>query len=128
MKNDVNISSNKSFGIVFFIFFFIISLYPLVHDHQIRIWSLIISLIFLFLGLKNSRILTPINHLWFKLGILLGRIFSPVVMGFIFFVVVTPIGLIMRIFNKDLLSLKFHKKRSYWNEKKGPNSEMKNQF
>ena len=126
--DEIKISSNKSFGILFFIVFLLISFYPLVFNENLRLWSLILSIIFLFLGLKNSRILTPINHLWFKLGILLGRIFSPVVMGFIFFVVVTPIGLIMRIFNKDLLSLKFHKKRSYWNEKKGPNSEMKNQF
>ena len=126
--DEIKISSNKSFGILFFIVFLLISFYPLVFNENLRLWSLILSIIFLFLGLKNSRILTPINHLWFKLGILLGRIFSPVVMGFIFFVVVTPIGLIMRIFNKDLLSLKFHKKRSYWNEKKGPKSEMKNQF
>ena len=126
--DDIKISSNRSFGIVFFVVFLLIALYPLIHNEEIRIWSLIISLIFLILGLINSRILNPLNKLWFKFGILLGKIVSPIIMGIIFFLVVTPIGFIMRILGKDVLNLKFNKNKSYWIEKTGPKSKMKNQF
>jgi hypothetical protein len=126
--DDIKISSNRSFGIVFFVVFFLIALYPLIHNEEIRVWSLIISLIFLILGLINSRILTPLNKLWFKFGILLGKIVSPIIMGIIFFLVVTPIGFIMRILGKDVLNLKFNANKSYWIEKTGPKSKMKNQF
>ena len=126
--DDIKISSNRSFGIVFFVVFFLIALYPLIHNEEIRIWSLIISLIFLILGLINSRILNPLNKLWFKFGIFLGKIVSPIIMGIIFFLVVTPIGFIMRILGKDLLNLKFNANKSYWIEKTGPKSKMKNQF
>ena len=126
--DDIKISSNRSFGIVFFIVFFLIALYPLIHSEELRIWSLLISLIFLILGLINSRILFPLNKLWFKFGILLGKIVSPLVMGVIFFLVVTPIGIIMKILKKDLLNLKYNKNKSYWIKKTGPKSKMKNQF
>ena len=126
--DDVKIGSNRSFGIVFFIVFLLISIYPLIHNEQVRVWSLIISLIFLILGLLNSRILTPFNHLWFKLGIFLGKIISPLIMAMIFFLVVTPIGLIMKLFKKDILNLKFNNSKSYWIEKNGLKSKMKNQF
>ena len=126
--DDVKISSNRSFGIVFFIVFLLIALYPLIYSEEIRIWSVIISIIFLVLGLLKSKILTPLNKLWFKFGILLGIIVSPIIMGVIFFLVVTPIGLIMRIIGKDLLNLKFNKDKSYWIEKTGPKSKMRNQF
>ena len=128
MSNELKISSNKSFGIVFFIFFLLVSLYPLLKNENIRIWSLIIALIFLVLGLFNSKILSPLNQLWFKFGLILGKIISPVIMGIIFFGVVTPIGFLMKILNKDLLSLKFNKEKSYWIEKNGIKSKMKNQF
>ncbi len=126
--DDVKISSNRSFGIVFFIVFLLIALYPLTYSGEIKIWSLLISFIFLILGLLNSKILTPLNKLWFKFGILLGKIVSPLIMGLIFFFVVTPIGLIMRLLGKDLLNLKYNKDKSYWIEKSGPKSKMKNQF
>ena len=126
--DDIKISSNRSFGIIFFIFFLLIALYPLIYSGEIRVWSAIISLIFLVLGLLNSTILTPPNKLWFKFGIFLSNIISPLIMGIIFFLVVTPIGLIMRIFGKDVLNLKYNKNQSYWIEKKGPKSKMKNQF
>tara|TARA_B100002019_G_C20981195_1_gene455904 strand:+ start:262 stop:645 length:384 start_codon:yes stop_codon:yes gene_type:complete len=126
--DDIKIGSNKSFGIVFSIVFLIIAIYPLINNDDLRIWSLIIAIIFLVLGLINSKILTPLNKLWFKFGILLGRIVSPIIMGLIFFMVVTPIALIMRIIGKDLLNLKFNKDKSYWIEKTGPKSKMKNQF
>ena len=130
MKNseDIKISSNRSFGIVFFIVFLIIALYPLTYGGEIRLWSLIISLIFLTLGSLNSKILTPLNKIWFKFGIFLGKIVSPLIMGIIFFLVVTPIGLIMRLLGKDVLNLKYNKNKSYWIEKNGPKSKMKNQF
>ena len=128
MKNYDKMSSNKSFGIVFFIFFLIISIFPLLNNENIRIWSLVISLIFLVLGLLNSIILSPLNKIWFKFGIFLGKIISPLIMGIIFFFVVTPIGFLMKIFKKDLLNLRFNDKKSYWIEKTEPKSKMKNQF
>ena len=126
--DDLKISSNRSFGIVFFVVFLIIALYPIINNQEPRLWSLIISLIFLFLGLLNSKFLTPLNKFWFKFGLFLGKVFSPVIMGIIFFLVVTPIGFIMRIVGKDLLNLKYNKDKSYWIEKTGPKSKMKNQF
>ena len=126
--NDVKIGSNKSFGIVFFLVFLIISLYPMLGGDSLRIWSLVASIIFLILGLLNSKLLSPLNRLWFKFGIFLGKIISPIIMGIIFFFVVTPIGYLMRLFKKDVLSLKFNDNKSYWIEKNGPKSKMKNQF
>ena len=129
MKNtEIKISSERNFGIVFFIVFLLIALYPLTYGGEIRIWSVLISLIFLILGLLNSKLLSPLNKLWFKFGIFLGKIVSPLIMGIIFFLVVTPIGFIMRLLGKDVLNLKFNKNRSYWIEKNGPKSKMKNQF
>ena len=128
MNSETNQSSNKNFGIVFFIVFILISLYPLLNSENIRFWALIISLTFLFLGILNSQILTPLNKLWFKFGILLGKIISPLIMGVIFFIVVTPIGLFMRLIGKDLLNLKKNNSNTYWLEKKNENSTMKNQF
>ena len=126
--DDIKISSNRSFGIVFFVVFLLIALYPFTYGGEIRIWSLIISIIFLILGLLNSKILAPLNKIWFKFGILLGRIVSPLIMGIIFFLVVSPIGFIMRLLGKDVLNLKYNKNKSYWIEKNGPKSKMKNQF
>ena len=126
--DDVKIGSNRSFGIVFFAVFLIIAIYPLINSGELRLWSLIISIIFLVLGLVNSKILNPLNKYWFKFGIFLGKIISPFVMNIIFFLVVTPIGLLMRLLNKDLLNLKFNNSHSYWIEKTEPKSKMKNQF
>ena len=126
--DEIKISSNRSFGIVFFVVFLLIALYPILKDNDLRIWSLVISFIFLILGLINSKILTPLNRLWFKFGLLLGKFISPLIMGIIFFIVVTPIGIIMRLLKKDLLNLKYNKKETYWIDKSGPKSKMKNQF
>ena len=129
MNNEkITIGSNKSFGIVFFVFFLIVSFYPILNESEMRLWALVISIIFLVLGLLNSNILTPLNKVWFKIGILLGKIVSPIVMGVIFFIVVTPISLIMRILGKDVLNIKKNKKETYWIQKTGPKSKMKNQF
>ena len=126
--DEIKIGSNRGFGIVFFVVFLLIAIYPLLKGSDLRIWSLIISFIFLVLGLTKSNLLTPLNKLWFKFGLFLGKIISPLIMGFIFFAVVTPIGIIMRLLGKDLLNLKYNKKKSYWIEKTGPKSKMKNQF
>ena len=123
-----NTTTNKSFGIVFFIFFLIVSIFPLLYNQDIRIWSSILSILFLILGLMNSPILSPLNTIWFKFGILLGRFISPIIMGIIFFLIITPTAIIMKILGKDLLLLKKNKKKSYWIEKLSPKSKMKNQF
>ena len=129
MKNSkIKIGSNKSFGIVFFTVFLIIAIWPLFNGYEIRYWSLIISIVFLLLGILNSKILTPLNKIWFKFGILLGNVIAPIVMGVIFFLIVTPTSLLMKLFGKDILGIKKNRSKSYWIEKSGPKSKMKNQF
>ena len=127
-NNKIKLGSNRSFGIVFFIVFLIISIYPLLNDNSIRLWSLVIGIIFLILGLVESKILTPLNIIWMKLGMYLGIIVSPIVMGIVFFLAVTPISFIMKILRKDLLNLKMNKESTYWIEKDEIKSSMKNQF
>ena len=126
--SEIKPSSNRSFGVVFFIVFLIISIYPIVNNENLRMWALITSFIFLILGVINSFVLTPLNIIWFKFGIFLGKIVSPLVMLIIFFIVVTPIGIFMRILRKDLLNLNFNDSNSYWVKNDGPKRKMKNQF
>ena len=126
LKN--NLPSNRNFGIVFFAVFLIISFWPLLNNGNIKVWSVILAIFFLILGLLNSRILTPLNKVWYKLGILLGSVVSPIVMGIVFFAVVTPTSLLMKIFGKNLLGIKKDNKKSYWVEKSQIKSKMKNQF
>jgi hypothetical protein len=125
---NIKIGSNKNFGIVFFIFFLIASILPLFKDENIRIWALVVAIIFLVLGLLNSPALSPLNKIWFKFGILLGNFISPIIMGLVFFTVLTPTAFIVRAFGKDLLNLKKNNKKSYWIEKSLIKSKMKNQF
>tara|TARA_Y100000992_G_scaffold19432_1_gene11264 strand:- start:111 stop:500 length:390 start_codon:yes stop_codon:yes gene_type:complete len=127
-SNDIKIGSNRSFGIVFFIVFLLIAIYPLLSGESVRLWSLAIATIFFILGIINSSLLSPLNKIWFKFGLLLGRLISPLVMSLIFFLVVTPIALLMKLLKKDLLNLKFNKDNTYWIVKSGPKSKMKNQF
>ena len=128
-KNKTKIGSNRNFGLVFFTVFLILSIWPLMYEEPIRVWLFLISIVFLILGLTNSKILTPLNQFWFKFGMLLGNIIAPIVMGVVFFIVVTPIGLFMRIMNKDLLNKKYDKnKKSYWIIRGKPKSTMKQQF
>ena len=128
-KSKSEISSNRSFGIVFFIVFLIISLWPLTNENPLRVWSIIIAIIFLILGLMNSKLLTPLNRLWFKFGILLSRIVSPIVLGFVFFIIITPTGIIMKMLGKDLLNKKYDDtKKSYWINRSELKSTMKQQF
>jgi len=126
--SKIKIGSNKSFGVVFFIVFLLVAFYPLINQGDIKIWSLVVSLIFLTLGFLNSKILTPLNKIWFKFGILLGSFVSPIVMGIIFFVIVTPTSLIMMFLGKNLLNLKRGNKKTYWMERSKIESKMKNQF
>ena len=120
--------SRRSFGILFFIVFLIIGLWPLYHSDPIRLWSIIVAVIFLILGLLNSRILSPFNKAWMKFGELLGKIIAPIVMLTVFFVILTPLSLVVRIFKKDLLNLKFSKEKSYWITREKNIGSMKKQF
>tara|TARA_B110000967_G_C18803785_1_gene519900 strand:+ start:91 stop:480 length:390 start_codon:yes stop_codon:yes gene_type:complete len=124
----IKIGSNRSFGVVFSIVFLILALLPLINGNSIRIWLVILSLIFFILGLLNSNILFPLNRIWFKFGIILGGIVSPIIMGLVFFLVVTPTSLILRLFKKDVLSLKKNNSMTYWIKKLDKKSKMKNQF
>ena len=128
MQQNIKLPTNRNFGIVFAIVFLIISLWPLLSQNEIRSWSLIVSIIFLTLGLVNSKLLLPLNKIWFKFGIFLGNFIAPIVMGIIYFFVVTPTGLIMKMLGKDLLNLKKSNKDSYWIKKDNSNSSLKNQF
>tara|TARA_B100001123_G_C15306964_1_gene1022994 strand:- start:2043 stop:2420 length:378 start_codon:yes stop_codon:yes gene_type:complete len=121
-------NSNKSFGIVFFLVFLLIAFFPLIDGGTIRVWSLVISIIFLILGLINSKLLTPLNLAWIKFGELLGKVIAPIVMGIIYFFVITPIGLFMRILGKDLLNTKLSSNRSYWIKREKNIGSMKRQF
>jgi len=125
---DIKIGSNRSFGIVFFVVFLLIGLWPILKGNELRIWAIVISLIFLILGILNSKILTPFNKVWFRFGIFLGNFISPIIMGIVFFLVVTPTGLIMKLLRKDLINLRKNNSSTYWIEKKDIKSSMKNQF
>tara|TARA_B100001093_G_C26845287_1_gene1022481 strand:+ start:172 stop:549 length:378 start_codon:yes stop_codon:yes gene_type:complete len=122
------IATNRSFGILFFIVFLLIAIWPLLSESSIRVWSLIISLIFLLLGLINSKLLTPLKNIWIKLGEFLGKIIAPIIMGIIYFFIVTPIGLIMRIAGKYLINIKYSKEKSYWINRKKNIGPMNRQF
>ena len=128
-KNLVKISSNRSFGFLFFVVFLAVSLWPLKSQGDLRLWAFILSLIFLLLGALNSKFLNPLNKLWYKFGIFLGSIISPIVMGIVFFMVVTPVGLIMRFLGKDVLRINKNKPVStYWINREKQKETMKKQF
>ena len=130
-QSKIKLSSNRSFGLVFFVFFLIIALWPLKHGHDYRLWSVILSIVFFILGILNSKLLTPLNKIWFKFGMYLGAIVSPIVMGVVYFIVVTPIGLLMRFSGKNLLNLNKDKDKNlstYWTKRQEQQSSMKNQF
>ena len=123
------LSSNRSFGIVFFIFFLILFLFPLLKNNQVNFYFLVTALVFLVLGLLNAKILTPLNKYWVKFGDILGKFVSPIIMFFIYFFTVFPVNLLLRLFNKDVMYLKLHKKnKSYWIKKEVNDTNMNNQF
>ena len=129
MENSINIKrkNNITFGILFFIFFLIVGLYPLISNEPIRIWSIIVSLVFLIITIIKPNLFTFLNKLWIKFGILLGKIISPIVMGLVFFFVVTPIGIFVKILKKDVMSLK-RGQSSYWITREDKIQSMKKQF
>jgi len=134
MKNLINIKrkDNITFGILFFILFLIIGLYPLKSEGLIRIWSVVLSLVFLIITIIRPNLFTFINKLWIQFGILLGKIISPIVMGLVFFFVVTPIGILVigilvRIFKKDVMGLK-RGANTYWINREDKVQSMKKQF
>ena len=128
-KSKIKLSSNRSFGLVFFVVFLIIALWPLKSGEEFRLWSLVLSIIFFILGVLNSKLLTPLNRLWMKFGMFLGSIVSPIVMGMVYFIVVTPTGLFMRVLGKNLLKISKEKHTStYWMKRNKQQSSMRKQF
>ena len=122
-------SSNKSFGLLFFVVFLIIGLWPLKNGESLNFYFITVSVVFLILGLLNSKLLSPLNKSWIKLGEILGIIIAPIVMALVYFVILTPISIIVRVFGKDLLGLKFLKeKNTYWIKRKKILGSMKKQF
>ena len=122
-------SSNRSFGLLFFIVFLIIGLWPLKNGDNLNLYFSVTSLIFLILGLLNSKLLSPLNKAWIKFGEILGLIIAPIVMAFVYFIFLTPVSLVVRVFGKDLLRVKFNKKiDSYWIKRKKNLSPMNKQF
>ncbi len=122
-------SSNRSFGLLFFVVFLVIALWPLTKKSEINLYLISIALIFLVLGLLNSKILTPLNKAWIKLGEILGRIVAPVVMAIVYFIILTPISLLVRLFGKDLIGMKFSNDiKSYWVKRKKNLGSMDKQF
>ena len=121
--------SNKSFGLLFFVVFLIIGLWPLKNGESLNFYFITASVVFLILGLLNSKLLSPLNKFWIKLGEILGIIIAPIVMALVYFVILTPISIIVRVFGKDLLGLKlFKEKETYWIKRKKNLSPMKKQF
>ena len=122
------ISSNRSFGILFSIIFAVIAFWPLKSLGEIRVWSLVVASIFLLLGLINSKLLYPLNFVWVKFGELIGKVVAPLVMALIFFIILTPIGLFLRLIGKDLLNIKLNNNKTYWIKRDKKPGSMKRQF
>ena len=122
-------SSNKSFGLLFFVVFLILGLWPLKNGESLNFYFIAASVVFLILGLLNSKLLSPLNKSWIKLGEILGIIIAPIVMALVFFLILTPVSIIVRLFGKDLLGLKFLKEKdTYWIKRKKILGSMKKQF
>ena len=121
-------NNNRSFGILLFLFFMVISLWPLLSNNELRIWSLVIAIIFLVLVIFNPKLLSPLTKLWIKLGEIIGKFISPIIIGLIFLIILTPIGLLMKMFKKDLLNLKFSKNNTYWVKRKTKLNSMDKQY
>ena len=125
MKNK---EKNLSFGILFFIVFALIAFWPFLSGEKIRLWAIFLSFIFLILGVLNSQLLTPLKKIWIKIGIILGKIIAPLVMALIYFIIITPISILIKIFGKDVLNMKFDSSKSYWIKRTKQLHSMKKQF
>ena len=122
-------TQNRSFGLLFFIVFLAFALWPLTKKGEINLYLISIALIFLILGLLNSKILTPLNRSWIKFGELLGRIIAPIIMGIVYFIILTPVSLLVRLFGKDLIGMKFNNNlKTYWIKRKKNLGTMDKQF
>ena len=121
-------SSDKSFGILFFIVFLLIAIWPLFGDGSIRYWSLVVAFIFFAIALLKQELLKPLNIAWIKFGEILGKVIAPIVMALVFFIILTPTSIIVRLFGKDLLKLKFSKDSSYWIKREKNITSMDKQF
>ena len=122
-------NQNRSFGLLFFIVFLALALWPLTKKSEINTYLILIALIFLVLGLLNSKILSPLNKAWIKFGEILGRVIAPIVMAIVYFLILTPISLIVRLFGKDLIGMKFSNDiKSYWVKRKKSLGSMDKQF
>ena len=122
------LNPEKKFGLLFFLVFLTIGLWPLLKSNDIRIWAIVISLFFLISSVLSFKFLIPMNKLWIKFGEQLGRFIAPVILSFIYFLILTPIGLFMRIIKKDLLNLNFSKQNSYWVKRQKSFSKINKQF
>ncbi len=131
-KPEAPVGSERSFGIVFAAFFALLAAAPLIHGGEARWWALGVAAVFLAAALLAPRLLKPLNILWFKLGTVLHHVVTPVVMGLLFFVTVTPVGLLMRLSGKDPLRLKRPAgTASMWIPRQPPGpapDSMRNQF
>lgn len=121
-------NSNKSFGILFFLVFLFLTVWSILNKNGFEYIFVVFSTIFLILGLLNSKILTPFNIIWVKFGELLGKIIAPIIMGIIYFLIITPIGLFLRLIGKDILNLKFNKNKSYWIDRQNNIGPMNKQY
>ena len=116
-NEKIKLPSNRKFVFFFFFVFLAISIWPLYYGEDLRVWSLIISLVLLSLSLLNSKVLSPFNKLWMNLGLILGNFISPIIMGIIYFGLITPTGILLKLIKKDILNLNKTHYVSYWVEK-----------
>ena len=124
-----NKSSNRSFGVLFFVVFLALAFWPMLNNGAPNYYLILLSLIFLILGLINSKILSPLNKGWIKFGEILGKIIAPIVMAMVYFLILTPISLFVRLFGKDLIGMKFSNDvKSYWIKRKKHLGTMDKQF
>lgn len=132
LREEVRRSSDRSFGLVFAVAFLVVALFPMVHGREARLWALAPAAAFLGFALIRPALLTPLNRLWFRFGLLLARVTNPLIMGLVFFLVITPMAMIMRLRGADLLRLRLDREaKSYWIERTPPGpapASMTNQF
>ena len=114
--SNTKFNSNKAFGILFFIIFLIVALYPLIFNKgELIIWSLIVSLLFLVLGLSNSSLLTPLKIIWINFGIILGRLISPLIISLLYFLIIFPTAIYVKLFKKNYIDINNEKSlETYW--------------
>jgi hypothetical protein len=132
VQDEVRRSSDRAFGRVFGVIFALIGLLPLVDGEMPRWWALAFAVAFVVISVFSPHWLGTLNHGWFRLGVLLHAIVSPLVMAAIFFILVTPIALLRRMTGRDALGLRFvPEAKSYWvpREPPGPEPEsLRNQY